>query len=76
MIAPYFIKGDELVVDKPRDWTGPRYQGRGPSRMFDIHPDGTRLALGPVIRPDDLSKRDHVTFIFNFFDELRRRTSQ
>ena len=28
--------------------------------MFDLHPDGTRFALASV------------TFIFNFFDELRR----
>ena len=57
-------------------WSGLRYQARGPNRMFDVHPDGTRLALGPLIRQDDFSNRDHVTFIFNFFEELRRRTSQ
>ena len=43
MIAPYSVKGDEFVVEKPRPWLGLRYQGRGPNRMFDIHPDGTRV---------------------------------
>ena len=76
MIAPYRIEGDALVVDKARAWPGARFQARGPNRMFDVHPDGTRLAFGPVIRPDDLSTRDRVTIIFNFFDEVRRRTRQ
>jgi len=30
--------------------------------MFDLHPDGQRFALWPM----------EQTFIFNFFDELRR----
>ena len=76
MIATYVVEGETLTVTNTRVWSGLRYQARGPNRMFDVHPDGTRLAVGPVIRPDDLSKRDHVTFIFNFFAELRRRTNQ
>jgi CCR4-NOT transcriptional regulation complex NOT5 subunit len=44
--------------------------------MFDIFPDGTRLAMAPVIQPEDSSRRDHVTFIFNFFEELRRAASK
>ena len=40
--------------------------------MFDIHPDGTRVALGPVIRTDNLPRYDHVTMVFNLFDMLDR----
>ena len=72
MIAPYSVKGDEFIVDKPRPWLGQRYQGRGPNRMFDIHPDGTRVALGPVIGPDNRPHYDHVTMVFNLFDMLHR----
>ena len=72
MIAPYSVKGDEFIVEKPRPWLGQRYQGRGPNRMFDIHPDGTRVALGPVIGPENRPHYDHVTMVFNLFDMLHR----
>ncbi len=72
MIAPYSVKGDEFIVEKPRPWLGQRYQGRGPNRMFDIHPDGTRVALGPVIGPENRPHYDHVTMVFNLFDILHR----
>jgi hypothetical protein len=40
-------------------------------RSFDLHPDGDRFAL--AVAPDTpAAKQDKVTFIFNFFDELRR----
>ena len=36
--------------------------------MFDLHPDGERFVLAPSSnRPDD-----HLTFFFNFLEELRR----
>jgi len=72
MIAPYSVKGDEFIVEKPRPWLGQRYQGRGPNRMFDIHPDGTRVALAPVIGPENRPHYDHVTMVFNLFDLLHR----
>ena len=40
--------------------------------MFDIHPDGTRVALGPVIGPENRPHYDHVTMVFNLFDILHR----
>ena len=42
------------------------------SSMFDIHPDGTRVALGPVIGPENRPHYDHVTIVFNLFDTLHR----
>ena len=72
MIAPYSVKGDEFIAEKPRPWLGQRYQGRGPNRMFDIHPDGTRVALGPVIGPENRPHYDHVTMVFNLFEMLDR----
>lgn len=40
--------------------------------MFDVHPDGERLALAPAPRTPGRSNPDSVVFVFNFFDELRR----
>jgi hypothetical protein len=37
-----------------------------------LHPDGLRVAIAP---PDDVGgtvKRDRLTFLLNFFDELTR----
>jgi len=69
MVAAYTAKGDSFVAEKPRLWSDRRYVQR---RSLDLHPDGERFALAPAVpRPSD-AKDDHVTFIFNFFDELRR----
>jgi hypothetical protein len=38
-------------------------------------PDGERFAVLPDQETDRALKQDHVTFIFNFFDELRRIAS-
>ena len=40
-------------------------------RSYDVHPDGQRIAAA-VASGEATEKLDHVTFIFNFFDELRR----
>jgi hypothetical protein len=71
MVASYAVEGDSFRPDKPRIWSETRYVGRPRLRSFDLHPDGDRFAL--EVAPDiDAAKLDKVTFIFNFFDELRR----
>ena len=71
MVAPYAATGDAFNAEKPRLWAERRYQGRGPNRMFDLHPDGTRVALALVEEAPGV-KQDKLTFLFNFFEELRR----
>ena len=48
-----------------------RYATAGPTRKYDLHPDGKRVI---VATPDTTAATtyDTVTFVFNFFDELRR----
>ena len=68
---------------RPMRWRAtrfaPRSRGSGPTRVtrragafraFDLHPDGKRFALAPAA-PAGV-RQDHVTVIFNVFDELRR----
>jgi hypothetical protein len=69
MVGPFSTPGDGFQVATPRVWPGARVARRGPWRMFDLHPDGERLGLRPGT---DLAPQNHVTFVFNFFDELRR----
>ena len=72
MVVPYSVTGDSFHADKPRPWSDVRYGQRPGQRVFDLHPDGNRF----VVRPDmAIAKRDHVTFIFNFGDELLRMTA-
>ena len=42
--------------------------GARPNRMFDLLPDGERFVLTPATKPPD----DHLTFVFHFFEQLRR----
>ena len=76
MVAPYAVERDSFRAERPRLWSEGRYLTR-PARIstlvrnFDLHPDGERFALAPVTETQT-AKQDHVTLIFNFFDELRR----
>jgi Tol biopolymer transport system component len=72
MVAPYTVHADSFRAEKPRLWSEGRYQPRGASRMFDLHPDGERFALAPAAQTSDVTRQNSVVFIFNFFDELRR----
>ena len=45
----------------------------GPTRSFDLHPDGNRFALARETQT--ASKQDKLSFFFNFFDELRSRVA-
>ena len=69
MAAAFTVSADTIAFEKPRAWTERRYRGRGPNRMFDLHPDGTRVAL-PLSEPAQEPMR--LTFFFNFFEELRK----
>jgi serine/threonine-protein kinase len=71
-VASFTVEADSFRAQKPSYWPG-RYEARGKNRVFDLHPDGERLALRLAAETPGYAKRDHVTFIFNFFDDLRRR---
>jgi Tol biopolymer transport system component len=71
MVAAFTVKGDSFRAEPPRLWSDARYVVRGMTRPFDLHPDGKRVALAAAQTPGG-ANQDHVTIIFNFFDELRR----
>ncbi len=56
----------------PRRWSERRFQFRGQNRMYDVHPDGKRVALAPIPDAPANVGRDSVVMVFNVFDELRR----
>ena len=69
MAVNYSVIGDSFVAEKPRVWIE-----KLPGTEIDLAPDGKRIAvLVPVDTPETLKAEHEVTFVFNFFDELRRR---
>ena len=70
MTVRYTVDGDTLVADKPRSWI----EKLGKIRDGDIAPDGQRmLVLRPVVSTEPPKPEHELVFLFNFFDELRRR---
>jgi predicted Ser/Thr protein kinase len=69
MAVSYSVKGDSFVAEKPRVWLA-KLGGTD----WDLAPDGKRVAVIMPAAAPEAPKLDHeVTFLFNFFDELRRR---
>jgi hypothetical protein len=74
MVAPYMVKGDSFVADKPRVWSETRLAEVGANRNYALAPDGKRIvALMPAEAPKAQPAQNHVIFLQNFFDEVRRR---
>jgi Tol biopolymer transport system component len=74
MVTTYTVKGDSFLADKPRVWSERRLQESGTAPSLDISPDGKRFAV--LLAPDAVDEQKPTTqmiFLFNFFDELRRR---
>jgi Tol biopolymer transport system component/predicted Ser/Thr protein kinase len=74
MVADYAVKGDSFaVVGKPRLWSDVHIYG--PSYVHkDLTPDGKRFVV--FLRPEaapGIKGNLHLTFLLNFFEELRRR---
>jgi hypothetical protein len=63
------------VADKPRQWSEKQLSNlTNNSRNIDLAPDGKRFAvILPVEQTGSQQARSRVTFIENFFDEVRRR---
>jgi len=74
MVASYTEKGDSFVADKPRVWSETPIPNSTGARDFDLAPDGKRIAaLMPVETPEAQKTQNHVIFLENFSDELRRK---
>lgn len=69
MVGNYPVSGDSFVPEKPRVWIG-KLGGTD----WNLAPDGKHVVvLTPVDTPETPKAEPEVTFLFNFFDELRRR---
>ena len=79
MVATYTASGDSFHADKPQLWSPGQFTSRGPASNFDVHPDGKRFVVlkDSAVLKDSVAGEakavNKVSFIFNFFDELRRK---
>jgi serine/threonine-protein kinase len=76
MVVDYEATNDSLGPGKPRLWSDQQLAvNSGGYPNFDLAPDGKRFAIFPAQKPAAPEENGdvHVTFLLNFFDELRRR---
>jgi serine/threonine-protein kinase len=74
MVVNYTAKGDSFLPNKPRLWSETQLADTGVFQNYDIAPDGKRfVVLMPAEGSDKQESQSHVTFLLNFYDELRRR---
>jgi serine/threonine-protein kinase len=73
MVAPYSVSGESFIPGKPQLWSPGQFTERLGSVNFDVHPDGKRVLVlkAPASKEDSAASK--FTFVFNFFDELRRK---
>jgi hypothetical protein len=72
MAAAYAAKGEAFQADKPRLWANKQFRA-DPPLIFDTAPDGKRMAVIAAGEAVEQQAAPQVTFLLNFFDELRRK---
>jgi serine/threonine-protein kinase len=73
MVVDYTTNRDSFTVGKPRLWCDRMIFNPG-AQNLDLAPDGKHFAV--TAAPENVGHEKgsaHVTFLLNFFDELRRR---
>jgi hypothetical protein len=75
MAVSYTAKDDSFAAAKPRAWSETRLRNTsGPFSTYDLAPDGKHIAALLPNADTVLQKpATSLTFLLNFFDELRRR---
>jgi Tol biopolymer transport system component len=73
MVVTYTASGDSFRADKPQLWSPGQFTDRGANSNFDLHPDGKRFAVLKAPGTEQIAAVNKVSFIFNFFDEIRRK---
>jgi eukaryotic-like serine/threonine-protein kinase len=74
MVATYAASADSFHADKPQLWSPGQFTDLGLGiYAFDLHPDGKRFAVLKTPGTEGATVVNKVSFIFNFFDELRSK---
>jgi Tol biopolymer transport system component len=74
MVVTYTASGDSFRADKPQLWSPGQFTATAVANYnFDLHPDGKRFAVLKTPGTEHAAAVNKVSFIFNFFDELRSK---
>ena len=73
MVVGYTASDNSFQAEKPRLWSPGQFTFRGGNANFDLHPDGKRFAVLKAPGTESQPAINKVNFIFNFFEELRRK---
>jgi hypothetical protein len=74
MVLDYELKNESFVPHKPRLWSEQQLHDINGIPNYDLAPDGKQFAIFPELKaPAEEKGNVHMTFLLNFFDELRRR---
>jgi hypothetical protein len=74
MVVRYSVFGESFHADKPRLWSPGQFTDLGVFPNFDVHPDSKRFAVLKAPEAESQNAgQNKVNFIFNFFEELRRK---
>jgi hypothetical protein len=73
-VAEYTVNGESFSAGNPRAWSPARILTTGVISNWDLPPDAKRAVAFPMPEGGlEESGSLHVTFLRNFFDELRRK---
>jgi Tol biopolymer transport system component len=73
MVVAYTASGDSFRADKPQLWSPGQFSDRRATPNFDLHPDGKRFAVLKAPGTEQAAAVNKVSFVFNFFDEIRSK---
>src|SRR5262249_1977389 len=76
MVVDYSVNGDSFVAQNPRPWSPRRAFQPNATISIDIAPDGKRFVIFDRPVGAGAQPPTHLTFLLNFFDELRRRAPE
>jgi serine/threonine-protein kinase len=73
MASSVAAKGGSFAAGKPRSWSTTQLLDIVGHWNLDLAPDGKRFVVALSQQADSAREPVHVTFLLNFFDEVRRR---
>ncbi len=72
-VTSYTVQDGAFNAGKPRIWSPTKIFRDGVRQNFDISPDGAHAVVFPAPQAETQAGNLHATFLFNVFDEVRRR---
>jgi WD40 repeat protein/predicted Ser/Thr protein kinase len=73
-VVSYTTNGDTFTASAPRVWSSVSLRDDSGFPSYDLAPDGKRIATFLASADADTQKPlTHLTFLLNFFDEVRRK---